>query len=506
MLSVTEKDAIDEIVPGLVDVYERLIASSGNGIRTSDDIHYSKTFFGRDGAVSAKLICEFDQTTAKQTIRALAALQGVIYNSVNGEQPGKIHHELRDLHGQTGRLIENIAIRIYAKLWGAKKGILRTYFATDATANYIRLIAAYHTHDTTILDEVVTTQTGETTVAETVVWAADWIVSQLDKAGRHMTYRTGQGLPCQTFQDSVSSYAWADGYALNYRRPHSFVEVQAYGADALMLASTLLTHKSAKVRTYRKQADRMREALFRDYWNSKDSFFTSLLSERNGSLQQLDVPNISVGWTLDTGLWDDVPELVRAEKIGGIVRRLFSEEFLTDVGLRTHSKYFPSPLGGMVDYHGAQTVWPMFTFMVIEGLRRQQLHTLADELETRLINGTNALRQLTEFFIVDERGHVLTPTDDITREYMHIQMMPERDIAFTIVPMVYMVRTIHAPRPKPTKQWIAKLEEEILHTISPATLFPPTEAATRMRPKKIYATQSHTFWRSLFYIYGRIAP
>ncbi len=282
--------------------------------------------------------------------------------------------------------------------------------------------------------------------------------------------------------------------------------MQAYAADALLDANRLLTGRSGRAAFYEDKAHEMRRALLSDYWSVEDNFFTSVLSERGGVLKPLDVPNISAGWTLNTEWWDEVPEHDRAKKISAIVNRLFSDEFLTDVGLRTRSKYMPEPLGDMVDYHGSQTVWPMFNFMVIEGLRRHRMYELAEQLEHRVVNGINALHEYTEFFIVDKEGSLCQPKNRRSNPHVSAQMVPERDIAFTIVPLLAIARRVGSlPEEKEPKKWHARLQKDVLSRISLLPLLDPTEAAAYLNPLPIFLTRAGASFRSVVHAYGKIA-
>lgn len=500
-------EAIESVLPGVVATYESLLAKNGTGIYTSNGVLYNHTLFGRDMAMNAKFVSDFDHETAKQVVATLAFLQGTMHNHRTQEEPGRIHHEFRDFREWKGPFAESVVLHMCALFWGAKRGVMQTYFSADTTANYIRLVNKFCHHiDPSFLDHVVRTPQGKKPIADTIEAAADWVVEQVDESGQFMSTHSAGALPYQTFQDSLTAYAWRDGKAVNHRRPHSFIEVQAYGADALVDASRLLSGRSEKAELYLDTAHRMRQALFRDYWNDTDKFFTSVLSERDGTLKPLDVANISAGWTLNTGWWDEVPERERYEKISAIVTRLFSDEFLTDVGLRTRSKLSPEPLGDTVDYHGSQAVWPMYTFMVIEGLRRHHLYELAEQLENRLVNGINALHEYAEFFIVDKNSHLCQVKNRSTYHKVKAQMIPEVDIALTVVPMLVIARRVGTrSKHNEPQTWQKTLQKEVMSRITAVSLNDPTEASAYLDPKPIYLVRSGVSLGSLWHAYAKIA-
>jgi hypothetical protein len=172
-----------------------------------------------------------------------------------------------------------------------------------------------------------------------------------------------------------------------------------------------------------------------------------------------------------------LPDEERADKISSIVRRLFSDDFLTPAGLRTRAMSQPPIMPSLIEYHGALTVWPMFTFMVAEGLRRHRLYALAEQLENRLINALNMTGNFDEFFIVERDGSLCLPSSDRRVKKVQAQMPPEQNIAFTIVPALTMAqRIIHPPEKLPQEPWQMALETEILSRIPLVDRLLPDEA------------------------------
>lgn len=472
------RDELEEIIPGVLDAYQSLKTKNGMGIYTSNGAFYNHTLFGRDSAMTAKFVADFDHQVTRDTIVALAALQGQEDNLVTGEQRGRIHHEFRDFTTWKGDFLERAALGFFRKRWGAVDKQLLTYYSADSTALYIRLINKYTARiDRSFLDTAVQTRSGKKiTLRESVGAAADWLVAQLDDRHHLKVSRDNEwSLPYQTFQDGFTAYPRQDGTLANFRRGITYTEVQAFAIDALEDVTQMLENDQRR-HTWQTAAHSMRRALLRDFWNPKEQFFGSAYDEAG----LVDMPNISAGWTLNTSLWSEVPEKKRVEVISAIVRRLFSDDFLTPVGLRTRSLHADQPLSGVVEYHGRLTIWPMFTFMVIEGLRRHRLHNLATELENRLINGINASGTFDEFFVVDGGGHMLRSTTGVKAEVaVDAQMLPEERIAFTVIPaMVLAWRATNRGRAwPPQSEWQAKLEKEILATIEKTERVTPSDAA-----------------------------
>lgn len=191
----------------------------------------------------------------------------------------------------------------------------------------------------------------------------------------------------------------------------------------------------------------------------------------------IDVPNVSVGWVLNNFIWRLMSDGEREKYIAPIVRRLLSDEFLTNVGLRTRALSTIDPISDVIDYHGRETVWPMFTFMVIEGLRRHRMYRLAEQLEIRLINGFNSTAVFPEFHIVDATGVLLVPTQGKHKPVKDVQMKPEHMIGFSVVPALTLAhRIVRPPVHKHSQPWQLALEDELLSSMPVIKLAEPNLA------------------------------
>lgn len=472
------RDELEAIIPGVLDAYESLKTKNGMGIYTSNGAFYNHTFFARDAGMAAKFVTDFDHQVTRETIVALASLQGTQAHRVTQEEPGRIHHEFRDFRTWKGGGTERLILGFFRRRWGATDKRLLTYYSSETTALYIRLVHKYVMHiDKSFLDTIIKNNDQQTlTIRESVAQAADWLCYQVNESEHFVSTQTnGWALPFQTFQDSSTAYPRQNGHLANYLRGISFTEVQAFVIDALEDVTQMLEDHTNRHK-WQDVSHAMRRALLADYWDEEQQFFGSAID----CYGLVDMPNISAGWTLNTSLWDEVPEPKRIETITAIVTRLFSEDFLTPVGLRTRSLHSDQPLPGVIEYHGRLTVWPMFTFMVIEGLRRHRLHGLATELENRLINGINASGRFEEFFVVDGGGHLLRSVPGAEAEVsVDAQMIPEQTIAFTVIPaMVLAWRGTNRGRAWPEQaDWQKQLETDILQTLTPTERLDPDKAS-----------------------------
>lgn len=463
---------LDTVIPGIRDAYARLRSQEGKGLYTSRGSFYNKTIFGRDAAMSAKFVADFDHQAARDVIRTLVGLQGVTHNSKTQEEPGRIHHEWRNFRLWRGSFFERLPFWVFHSKWNVRDHLLLTYFSLDTTAGFIRLVHKYATHiDESVLDMPVKNKLGgATTVRAALEAAAEWIVDAIDDNGLVSERRSNEwSLPFQTFQDSF--YTRSDGSLANHKGRIAYLEVQGFAADALYdMAHLMPDHE--KYHIWRETAIRMHYAALTMF--RRDDLFLASAIDQNG---QIDVPNVSAGWILNTFIWHEIHDEDRKKYIAPIVERLFSDEFLTPVGLRTRSLYQQNPIKGAIDYHGSETVWPMFSFMVIEGLRRHRMYTLAQQLENRVINGLNAVGNFAEFHIVTRDGIVVVPSKKRRLPAVNSQMKPEQNIGFSVVPAMVMAwRTIHPTARLHQKPWQTEVEEKILKNLTHIERVEPVKA------------------------------
>jgi hypothetical protein len=474
-MNESEYQKIDAVVPGVSDAYASLKSQHYRGIHTSMGRFYNHTVFGRDSSMVAKFAVDFDHRLALEVILTLARLQGVQNDPTTQEEPGRIHHEWRDYRLWQAKPFDRLLLYMLKRLWGGSRHILLTYFSADTTAGYIRLVHRYAMHiDRSVLERTIVTRSQDTiTIGESVARAAAWLSEHVDDDGVVRTRRTNWfALPYQTFQDSVTAYTRLDGSLANYKQPIGYVEVQAFATEAFYDACELLPDHSS-VHEWRHGYEQTSQALIRSYWQQDEQFMTSALASDG----KMDLHNISAAWTLNVSMWENMDEDERVQKISALVRRTFSNDFLTTVGVRSRALNQPATLPDVVEYHGRLTVWPMFTFMVIEGLYRHRLYTLAAELEKRLLNGVNLTSHFDEFFIVRADGSVVVQDNKRARSSLAIQMIPERNIAFTIVPALVSARRAIWPDLRlPQDAWQKALEAEVMSSIESIALLSPENA------------------------------
>jgi hypothetical protein len=112
---------------------------------------------------------------------------------------------------------------------------------------------------------------------------------------------------------------------------------------------------------------------------------------------------------LETGIFDGLAGA--GDYVEGCVRRICSDEFLTDVGIRCRSVAEDGRIG-FQDYHGTWTAWPKEAFDVASGLQRHGFHRLAHELRVRVLNGVNVAGAYAEFLYVSPDQRVQYDFED----------------------------------------------------------------------------------------------
>src|SRR5207302_5999362 len=153
------------------------------------------------------------------------------------------------------------------------------------------------------------------------------------------------------------------------------------------------------------RAQALRERVIRKLWIPAECYFAMGL-DRDGEGRARWIESIASNGALllDTALFDGLP--AADLYVAGLVRRICSPDFMTEVGIRCRS----ASEGGLVDfqdYHGDWTVWMKETFDVARGLERQGLPWLARQIGIRLLNAVNIAGAHVEFLYVSPDQRVM---------------------------------------------------------------------------------------------------
>jgi hypothetical protein len=475
-------------------VRQLIRAAHGTGIDTSAGPLFNHSVWARDRIISAFDLLPEQPEVARQTILTLARLQGTRRTVRSEEEPGRIHNEQRDLlHWRAPLHLKALFGLLIAPLWGGSPRGYITYFGSDSTPLFVSLVAAYASIRPDIVDELVVRHDGSTaSIATAVREAARWIESHLSadvlvEVPKHNVF----SLPPQIWRDSPTSNFDEHGRMANVVEPMAYLDVQALAADALEDAATLVRDDAGHDRTWpdalAAEARRIREATRRTFWMDDEAYYAFAADrDAGGRRRVLRAVQSDAGWLLATRFFDGMPAADKARHIGGVVRTLFSPDLLTPVGIRGRSLRDHDPR--FRNYH--EDVWPMDTFMIARGLRRQGFHELADELEARLVNSTAALGGAWEFVVVDDAGRDVDPRVRAPREpaagarppadarALPSEMLPEADIGWTATALLRIKRDraarFHAARgqtaaarlkPAARDECVTELTAEILARI-----------------------------------------
>jgi glycogen debranching enzyme len=389
------------------------LRSNGHGLYGSGDRLFSYAIFGRDSVTAGETLLHLRPDLARDIILTLARLQGTVDAPVgahsNEEERGKIHHEHRTLYVDGRRIppASERLLREQASKWGGDETSLTYYGSVDATPLFVRLVARYcATHGESILaDRVTRRDGGQITVRESVLAAVNWITAKMDASPLGLVEfqrRNPQGIPFQVWKDSNTSYLHGDGTLAHSDAPIAAVEVQGYAYDALLGAARFFDTRAVE---WRDRAQALRERVIRDLWMPAESYFAMGL-DRDGAGRARWIESIASNGALllDTALFDGLP--AAEAYVAGLVRRICSPEFMTEVGIRCRSV---SEVGlvDFQDYHGEWTVWMKETFDVARGVERQGLPRLARQIGIRLLNAVNTAGAHVEFLYVSPDQRVM---------------------------------------------------------------------------------------------------
>lgn len=485
--------------PNLEQDFARVRLKHGGGVFASASQHYSEAIFGRDSLEVAEDVLPFKPDVAKEVLLTLASLQGVRFNSLTEEEPGKIHHEYRALI-MDGQPISEHGKKMLHKLsefWGGTQDSLLYYGTVDATPLFVRLIVRYcYQEGINFLDETVVRHDGETvTMRQSMLAAIGWLERKISTSpwGFVEFCRINpHGHSYQVWKDGSSAYLHLNGLRADFTKPIAAIEVQGYTYDALLGAGELghhLTQDELQWQRWTTMARQLRDRIMEQFWMPDASFFALALDRGPlDELRQVKTICSNAGLLLETRLFDDHDS---QQLVAGIVRGLYHKDFLTDVGVRCRSLQHEK-LVNFADYHGAWAVWAKETYDIAKGLRRNGFDGLANQLELRILNGIRLSGQTSEFWYVDPVGRV--NYDPFERRPWSGQRKrligthySEDTQAWTISAALAIERRLSEAQASPLRPaWQVSLEQELLTTF-PEVVLLETEAQALAAYPKDYA-------------------
>jgi len=471
-----------------------------NSIRTSDGNMYGgkNDVWARDRAITGEDLINIKPEITEKTILDLARLQGVASHYNSGEEPGRIHTEHREIYNnkKLGLFTKLLLSLISGLMWktGWKKYTI--YFSSDTTPLFIRTTCAYLKKYPEILDKKVKKKDGSfDTILESVLKAARYIENTVDSDGLiRIREHNLIGNQFRYWRDSPNSYRDELSKLPNISEAMVILDVQYLSAEALDSAANLTTGEEAK--KWHALAGFIRSATINYLWMEDKQYFAyGMDQDDNDNLRQIKTIQSNAGWLLNSEFFDYMLIKEKEKYITGIITRIFSDELLTDAGIRCRSKKYMNDRN-FHTYHGSWVSWPVDSYMIAKGLRRQGFNNLADQIEARLINTVNMSGVNYEFFIVDEDGKVLlNPNKPRTKDakVLPIEMKPEKTIAWTVT------ATLRAKKERASRLreedkpdyikieqeiWVNKLEQEVIAKIKKIDLYETEEDVQRNQYKE----------------------
>ncbi len=389
-------------------------APRGYGVYASAGAKYQFAVFGRDSLEVGEDLLFADQPLCKEILLAVARLQGQKLHVANEEEPGKIHHEYRaiSLNGMPISRIAKLILDYLSSRWGGDVDGLRYYGSVDSTPLFVRLVGRYVAeYGPEILEEIVIDRHGRRRpMRDHVRAAAEWVRHRVeDSSWQLLEFQrfNPKGLPYQAWKDSETGYLHTDGTRANADGGIASIEVQGYAYDALVTASNLVALDNDDAEKYRQSAQKLQSQTLKLLWmDGKQPFFAiGLDRDGTGQARQIQTYTSNSAAVLDSGLLLDLPDATRAKYVDPIVDMIMSNEFLTDVGIRTRALRHTS-LINFPDYHGSLVSWPKDTYDIAKGLRRHGFEVSATKLEDCLLAATDRSSEFYEFYYIDHEGNV----------------------------------------------------------------------------------------------------
>ena len=350
-----------------------------------------EVLFGRDSLRVALDLAGQYPLLLRNTILALAQLQGTQYDTRREEEPGRIVHESRD--PTTDRIAQAIT---------ETSGWSWPYYGSvDATLMYVLAVDRCCSQTREGIDFLDSRYVGrdakEHTIGESVDRAVEWIERRLDsnREGLMEFKALFKGsIKNQVWKDSWDSYHHSDGRLANHEMGIASIEVQGYTFDALVAAADQYARRSAgiggqadsyaeKSSRLLRRAQKLRQSVVQHLWvEDVNGGYFALGTDRDeaGNLRPLRVRTSNMGHLLCSNILmgNSEEDVSRRETI---VRTLLSPGMLNASGIRTLARHEIRFRAG--SYHNG-SVWWWDTYYISQGLEMQGYLGLSRELNGRL--------------------------------------------------------------------------------------------------------------------------
>lgn len=467
--------------------------------------------FARDGQKiardSIKTKLPFAKEIADGVIRACALYQGVREDpQFTQEEDGAVFHERRSImfDGKFASPEQRESLKRLSVAFGVAKDLddaervneLIIYAAIDALPNYINLVAEYcQEFDDEILPErYIRRDCRVATIEDSILRALGLIERKVKETGGLLPFHKtnhpyGQDHLYNVWADSKTSYIHSNGELANYYQPITAIEVQGFTYDALVNAVKLFGDKYPdKAEEWRRLAKMVQTATLNRMWMEERQFFAMGLDHdpKTGQERKIDILHSNAALLLNSGIFDDLGE-AGVQYIQAIVRKIFSPDFYTEVGIRCRSLEHAN-LVPIYDYHGSNVSWAKHSEEIASGLRRQVMLAPARVLEVGVLNGVNIEQCNSEFNYISPEGDVdydhheiRTPQGDVM--VILGETISEGEQAWTHSAIAVIKRRIYFEKMHPElfvedqDSWQYKLGQEALREIKAPTLIRSKEEA-----------------------------
>ena len=360
-----------------------------------------RALFGRDSLLSANLLGDRVPDLEFNVVKALGAVQGVKYENLSEEEPGRIPHEVRDQDDPRAMvLMENGHWRF------------PYYGSVDSTLIWLNALARISTKTPSALDYVL----NGVPLWRRAISATEWVLRRLDTSSGFIesNRRNSFGIQNQVWKDSEDSYMHADG-TLAYGDSTASIETVGETFDALLSAGKIQRMRPNGVwpissESLTGMAYRLQRKLIDLLWLG-DRFALGTERLPSGLQVAFDSQASNQGRLLDSSILDD-PEM--GDYRDAIAEAVCDPQLLGESGLRTLSNKHPSYRPG--GYHTG-SAWPMDAIFTARGLIKHGYHRESLSLVSKTRKTIESIGGYPEFFRGDapENGLITTHVIDVVR-------------------------------------------------------------------------------------------